>query len=345
MTGTEELLAAASHDVDRGRVPACQLAVARDGQLVLFETLGKATDTTRFCVFSCTKAIVSSAVWLLLAEGSLDLSAPVTDYVPELFGLGQGVTVEQVMLHTSGFPNAPMAPTEGADPVGRRKRFETWRLDWEPGTRFEYHGQSAHWVLADLLERLGGRDFRDFVHERVTRPLGLPRVLGIPADEQHDIAELVADGGAELLAHNDPAVRAAGVPASGGIMTAADLALFYQALLHNPGKLWRADWLAEGTGAIRCRFADPILGVPVNRTIGLVVAGDDGQHAMRYASFGEGNSARAFGHAGAHGQIGWADPDTGVSFAYVTSGVGSDPMREGRRAYLLSTAASSLFRD
>jgi len=125
-------------------------------------------------------------------------------------------------------------------------------------------------------------------------------------------------------------------------MTAADLALFYQGLLHNPGGLWHPELLADGTGSVRCRLVDPLLGVPVNRTIGLVVAGDDGQHALRYASFGEGNSPRAFGHAGAHGQIGWADPETGISFAYATNGVSADPMREGRRAYLLSSAAASL---
>ena len=126
-------------------------------------------------------------------------------------------------------------------------------------------------------------------------------------------------------------------------MTAADLALFYQALLRNPGTLWRPDVLIDGTARIRCTFADPMLGVPVNRTIGLVLAGDDGQHALRYASFGEANSPGAFGHAGAHGQIGWADPATGVSFAYANSGLGPDLVRAGARAYILSTRAAALF--
>ena len=357
---------AARHDVDHGRIPSCQLAVARDGELVFFEALGQATTDTRYCFFSCTKAIVSAAVWLLIGEGALDPAEPVANYVPELSACGKDrPTVEHVMLHTAGFPDAAMSAADGADPVRRRERFGDWRLDWEPGSRFVYHRESAHWIQADLLERLSGSDFRDFIEARISRPLGLPRVLGIRADDQGTIADLVptGEGGAhsandemdhddaaessghrpELLIHNDAAVRAAGVPAAGGIMTAADLALFYQALLRNPAELWRPDVLADATGAIRCRLPDPLLGVPVNRTLGLVVAGDDGQHALRYASFGQDNSPRAFGHAGAHGQIGWADPATGVSFAYATNGVGADPMREGRRAYLVSTAAAARF--
>jgi len=43
---------------------------------------------------------------------------------------------------------------------------------WEPGTRFEYHATSAQWVLADLIERVSGMDFRDFIELRVCKPLG-----------------------------------------------------------------------------------------------------------------------------------------------------------------------------
>ena len=369
----DDLLAVARHDVERGRVPACQLAVAREGRLLLFEALGDATIGTRFCAFSATKPIVAAAVWLLIGDGSLDVSRPVAHYVPEFSANGKGVvTVEQVLLHTAGFPNAPIAPAEGADAARRRARFSTWHLDWEPGSRFQYHAESAHWVLADLLERLTEEDFRAVVETRVCRPLGLPRVLGIAPADQSDIAPLTAvtapseDGAVpegvdpwqppaepaevahfsgdwrELLIFDDPVVRQAGVPAAGGIMTAADLALFYQGLLHNPDRVWDPEVLRDATSNIRCRLPDPLMNVPANRTIGLVVAGDDGQHVLRYASFGDGNSPAAFGHAGAHGQIGWADPATGLSFAYLNNAVAPDPMLAGRRAYMLSTAAAAL---
>jgi CubicO group peptidase (beta-lactamase class C family) len=348
---TTELRRAAQRDVDRGRVPACSVAVFVHGEPVLVEALGDATPETRFHVYSATKPLVSSAVWVLIGEGLLDVSRPVADYVPEFAANGkEAVTVEQVLLHTSGFPSAPMAPAEGADPERRVRRLSRWRLEWEPGSRFVYHAGSAHWVLAELLSRLGGRDFRDVIEQRVCRPLGLPRVLGLAPEDDAGIARPtpVGEGGptAEdevlLSALATPEGRAAGVPGGGAVMTAADLARYYSALLADPVGVWKPEVLADATGNIRCRLADPLLGAPVNRTIGLVVAGDDGKHTMRYACFGAAVSARAFGHAGAHGQVAWADPATGLAFVYLQNGVDRDVMHEGARAVIIASKAAEL---
>jgi CubicO group peptidase (beta-lactamase class C family) len=341
-----ELLDSAAADVDSGWLPSCQLAVARDCELVAFETFGAATPTTRYCIFSCTKPIVASAVFLLIGDGLLEVQRPVGAYVPELdrddFA---AVTVEQVMLHTGGFPNAEMLPLVGTDVAQRREQFAQWKLEWEPGTRFEYHATSAHWVLVDLIERLSGVDFRDFIEQRVTAPLGLPRLLGIPEDQQGDLSALVQVGDAtakDVKWFADPRNRAVGVPGGGAIMRAADLARFYQALLHNPGGLWDADLLHDATTHVRCDFPDNLLQVPVHRTLGLVLAGDDGKHFMRYGSFGPSNSPRSFGHAGAHMHVGWADPETGLSFAYCTNGIDTDVMKEARRGLRLSDLAAGL---
>jgi CubicO group peptidase (beta-lactamase class C family) len=338
----KELLEAARRDVDTGWLPACQLAVAKDGELVAFETYGDAADTTRFCMFSAVKPVVASAVWLLVGDRRLDVAAPLAEYVPELAHL-VGVTVEHVLLHTCGFPNAPMPAEEGVDPERRRRRFASWRLEWEPGSRFDYHPGSAHWVLADLLERLDdrARHFHDVVDQAVCAPLGLPRLLGV-AD---GVAPLSWLGGGEpdlLYAYDDPAVLAAGPPGSGGVATAATMARFYQALLHNPGGLWDGAVLTDAKTNIRCRFPDALRGVAVNRTIGLVLAGDDGRHIERQGAFGQGCSPLAFGHAGAHLQVAWADPATGISFAYFTNGLDADLTREGVRAYTLSSLAADL---
>jgi len=347
VSGIRELLDTARADVESGWLPACQLAVARGGELLVFETFGDATNDTRFCIFSCTKPIVASAVWLLIGDGLLDVSRPVADFIPEFGTLGkEAITVEQVMLHTSGFPNAPMAFADGADAQRRRAQFSRWPLEWEPGTQFEYHATSAHWVLADLIERIAGVDFRDYLETRVSQPLGLPRLLGIPEDAQQGIAPLVRIGAEppdELIMSLDaPAARAAGVPGGGAIMRAADLALFYQAVLHNPGGLWDSAVLDDAKTNIRCVLPDNLLQVPVNRTLGLVLAGDDGQHFMRYGSFGPTNGPRSIGHAGAHGQVAWADPETGISFAYCTSGIDGDILREAVRGFNLSKIAAAL---
>lgn len=341
-----ELLDAARADVENGGLPSCQLAVARDGELVAFETFGDATNDTRYLIFSCTKPIVASAVWLLIADGMLDVERPVAEYVPEFAAPGKdAVTVEQVMLHTSGFPNAAMPPADGADADLRRAWFAKWELEWEPGTRFEYHGTSAHWVLADLIERLSGADFRDFIEQRVSRPLGLPRLLGIPEGEQDHIARLIEVGdaqGDDILDLDAPKARAAGVPGSGGIMRAADLALFYQGVMHDPVGLWDPAVLDDATTNVRCTLPDNLMHVPVNRTLGLVLAGDDGRHVARYGSFGVNNSPRSIGHAGAHGQVGWGDPATGLSFAYCCNGIDADQVKEAIRGIGLSNLAAAL---
>lgn len=342
-----ELLDLARSDVESGWLPSCQLAVAREGALIAFETFGNAGNDSRYCIFSCTKPIVASAVWLLIGDGLLDVSRPVAEYVPEFATNAKAaVTVEQVMLHTAGFPNAEMPLVEGADATLRRSHFATWELEWEPGSRFEYHATSAHWVLADVIERLSGLDFRDFVEQRVCAPLGLPRVLGIPEEEQGNVAQLVpiGDGPRDdlIMSLDAPEARAAGVPGGGAIMRAADLALFYQAVMHDPDTLWNAGVLHDAKTNVRCAFPDNLLQVPVNRTLGLVLAGDDGKHFMRYGSFGVANSPHSIGHGGAHMQVGWGDPGTGISFAYCTNGIDGDTLREVVRGLNLSKLAAAL---
>ena len=346
------VLEAARRLVDDGTTPACQVAVAHDGEVVCFETFGAATNATRFCVFSATKPIVASAVWILVGEGLLDPNRPVAHYIPEFASNGkESVTVEQVLLHTSGFPNAPIDAVEGGDAVTRVKRFTEWRLEWEPGSCFEYHATSAHWVLAELIERLSGHDFRDYIETRVCAPNGLPRVLGLSPEEQDDIANGVplgaAPAGSDLIAIDGsvldrPAVRAAGVPSGGAIMTAETMVRFYQALLHDPNRVWDADVLRDAKTNVRCTFDDPLMKVSANRSLGLVLAGDDGLHQFRYAMFGKDNSPGSFGHAGAFSQIAWADSETGISFSFLKNGLQADMMADAVKVIPVTDAAAAL---
>jgi len=348
----DPILDAARKLVDDGATPACQVAVAHAGEVVCFETFGAATNDSRFCVFSATKPIVASAVWLLIGDGVLEPTRPVAHYIPEFATNGKEVvTVEQVMLHTAGFPNAPMDPVEGGDEVTRVKRFTEWCLEWEPGSRFEYHPLAAHWVLAELIERLSGHDFRDFIEARVCAPNGLPRVLGLLPEEQDDIASGVALGTApadsdippvDTMALNRPDVRAAGVPGGGAIMTAATMARFYQALLHNRDHVWDPDVLHDAKTNVRCSFPDPLMHVAANRSLGLVLAGADGLHQFRYGMFGKDNSPGSFGHAGAHSQVAWADPATGVSFCFLKNGLQADMMADAVNVIPITDAAAAL---
>ncbi|MGH9212349.1 MAG: serine hydrolase domain-containing protein [Acidimicrobiales bacterium] len=356
------LRARARREIDEGLLPSCQLALAREGQLVAFDVFGDAQLETRYLMFSATKVVVASAVWQLIAEQRIDVDRPVAEYIGEFGTNGKEVvTVEQVMLHTSGFPHAPLGPPRWFGREDRLARFGQWRLNWEPGTAYEYHATSAHWVLAELIERATGEDYRDVIHRRVTEPLGLPRVLGLPLDEQDGIADFVLCGAEAtpdeleavfgvrelpetevtddtLMMLNQPENRALGVPGGGGVTTAATMALFYQALLHDPEKLWDPELLADVTGRVRNRFPDPLLHTPANRALGVVVAGDDDKATLR--GFGHTQSPRTFGHNGAAGQIAWADPDSGLSFCYLTNGNDRHVIRQARRTIALSSLAA-----
>lgn len=310
---TDALESAARREIDKG-LTACQLAVAHEGELIYSATFGAASRETRFWVASATKPIVASAIWLLIGEGKLEVERPVADYVPGFGANGkQDVTVEQVLLMTSGFPNAPMSSADGGDPERRRAQLSAWTLESEPGEQYAYHGRSAHWVLAELIEQISGQDFCDFVEERVTKPLGLPRLLGIPLEEQGEIAQLSAAASPDVKALYPYAEKiAVGEPGGGGLMTAESLALLYQGLLHNPGPIWDPDVLADATTRIRSVLPDPLMGQPANRTLGVVVG----------AGFGStwGKSPTAFGWPGVGGQIGFAEAATGISFAFLQMG-------------------------
>jgi CubicO group peptidase (beta-lactamase class C family) len=365
-----KLLERARREVDEGLLPSAQVALAHNGEIVAEEAFGDATLDTRYCIFSATKPFVASVIWTLMADGAVDISKPVVEYFPE-FAAGdddraakRAITVEQVMLHTSGFPHAPMGPPTWGERSARVERMSTWRLNWEPGTRFEYHPTSAHWVLAEIIDRVTGGDYRDEVERRITTPAGLPRIVGLTADDQSDLADLVlvgepatADeleatfGVRELPAtevtdelvqrFNDPTVRQVGVPGGGGFARARDLALFYQELLHNTHGIWDADILADATGTVRNSLPDP-MGVPANRSLGLILAGDDGCSHIR--GLGRAVSPDAFGHNGAGGQLAWADPATGLSLGYVTNGYDRHEIRQPRRGTSISSIAAGAAR-
>src|SRR3954471_18032836 len=169
----DALVTRVRREIDEGRLPSCQFALARNGVVGAAATFG-APPSSRYVMFSATKAIVATAMWIVLDEGAVELGETVAHYIPEFGANGKdAITVEQVMLHTSGFPRAPLGPPIWADRHNRLAAFSRWRCNWEPGTRYEYHPTSAHWVLAEIIDRRTGDDYRQFIRARIIEPLGL----------------------------------------------------------------------------------------------------------------------------------------------------------------------------
>ena len=361
------VVARVRQEVDEGLLPSAQIAVAREGRLALFETFGDATNESLYCVFSSTKAITSAAAWLLIESGDLSVDERVADIVPEFGTNGKDVvTVEQLFLHTAGFPSAPFRPTDWFDRDRRLARFAQWRLNWAPGSQFEYHPSSSMWVIAEIIERRSGRDFIEFVRGEIAEPLGLPDLyVGLPAEQNDRVATIVHCGEPmtsedyarlgipeppvtevtedAILSFNLAEVRASPIAGGGGIMTAAEVALFYQGLLHGGSvdgpRIWRDETLEMARQVRSGDLRDPYAGHPVNRGLGIVVAGDEGRNLR---GFGHRNSPTAFGHGGAGGQIAWADPETGISIGYCTNGHDRNPVRMGRRGVGISNRVAEV---
>lgn len=361
----DALLAEAERQRAAAGLVSCQLAIARNGSLGVFATLGAAPEASSYAVYSVSKPLLAGACWLLQGQGLIEPGASVSHYIPEFTGGGkEQVRVEHLLTHTAGFPNAVMGPPEWFEREQRLQRMCEWELEWVPGSRCVYHPTSSYWVLAEIVQRASDVDYRDFILRHITGPLGIRGFrLGVPEQEQGAINTVTSVGdvasAAELrdcfgeagqapenpdhkllILMNDPAVRALGVPGGGGVGTAADIALYYQALLQNPAHLWEPDTLADATSRIRARQPDPHTGIPANRSLGMIIQGDDGYGARR----GMGNartSPRTFGHHGAGGQVAWADPRSGLSFCFLTDSLDRNAVRVARRGPLLSDLAAA----
>ena len=359
-----ELLARVQKEVKEGLLPSAQVAVARNGKVGVFESYGSAKPESLTCIFSATKAITSAAAWILIQDGKLDENEIVADIVPE-FGTNEkeNITVQQLFTHTAGFPSAPFAPLDWVDKDKRYARFSKWRLNWEPGTRYEYHPSSSMWVIAEVIERRSGQDYTDFVKQHVTGALGLTNlIVGLSAEEGKRALDVEYSGDPltsedyarmgipeppvtevteeALLNFNLDEIRAVGVPGGGGYANAHDLALFYQALLQGGlegNQLWSESTLNSVRSIRSGDLRDPLFRQLANRGLGIIISGDESRN---FRGFGKTNSPQAFGHNGAGGQIAWVDPESGLSLAYLTSGHDRNNVRQGKRGVAISSIAA-----
>jgi CubicO group peptidase (beta-lactamase class C family) len=375
----QALMDRAARDVKEGVLPACQVAIARNGKIAAMQTFGSAvqggvekpaTDETVFVAMSATKAITSSALWLLIQEGKINTADKIVKYVPEYGTNGkEPTTIENLLIHTAGIPTAPGSFKDWGDHKRRLERFAQWRPVNPPGEKFFYHIHANYWPIAEAIERITGQRLGDFVRERIAEPLGLPDLrIGLPRSLQPRMADVKWVGEAAkdeeyqklgvtppranlgsitedaVLEMNDPAMRETDFPAGGLMTTAGDIALFYQALL-NDGKasdgtrVWKSEMLHEARRIRSGNLIDTARGITANRALGIVIAGSDGKGNLR--GFGRTNSAEAFGHPGFGGQIGWADPATGISFGYLTNGFDRNDLREGRRSVAVCSLAGA----
>jgi CubicO group peptidase (beta-lactamase class C family) len=326
-------------EVDAGALPSAQIALYVAGRQYAFEAFGTATASTRYVLQSAGRPVVAGVLWKLMSDGLLDIGRTVASYIPEFGTNGKHVvTVEQVVTHVGGFPLAPLAYPQMLDRTERLAAFAKWRLTSEPGEALEFHLTSAAWIIGELCERLTGRPIAQYLVEELAGPLGLHSIeIGPPVERQDDVAPFVRTDNDDSSEVNPwgpwylsrPEILAAGEPSHSMVATAADLAGWYQALMNSP--LWRRDIVAD---ARRVRVTLPITGerggtrsVPGNVALFVLVAGDDG---LSRGFLPTACSPETFGHGGAPCQIGFADPETGLSFAFLTNGYPASGYEQSR---------------
>jgi CubicO group peptidase (beta-lactamase class C family) len=328
------------------RYPGAQIALARNGSLALQQSFGRkqtgerpaaVDDRTLFLLYSQTKVLVAAAIWVLAEAGALRYADRVAGLVPGFEAHGKkDITVFQVLSHQGGFPDAEVSEQAWEDHDLLRRSVCDFPLQWEPGSRCDYHPEAAHWVLAVVIEAVTGRDYRDVVRTSVIEPLGLSDDLfvGVPDAEHGRIATLYEPdeaGGQRLRPREDrPAFWRAGVPGGGGYGTARGWAAFYQMMLGggtlNGRRLVSQRTVEFVTRNVTGERVDGYMGMPMHRGLGPHLRGV----TPTIRGLGTLASPRTFGHGGIGTSYSWGDPDSGVSFAYISNSRVSDPWHSAR---------------
>ncbi|MFF4140697.1 serine hydrolase domain-containing protein [Streptomyces sp. NPDC001698] len=321
-------------------------------------------------VRSATKGVAAAVLLLLHQRGELDLDAPVGTYWPEFKAAGKERTrVRDLLAHRAGVPvlDRPLTPEQAADPVLGAEAVAAQAPVWEPGTDHGYHAQTYSWLTGELVRRVTGGTIGEWTAREVAGPVGADLWVGLPADEagrvgrvgqvepprsasglrtrpKRSVAEAYADPESltrrafaaitPLPDENDPAYRAAVLPASNGIATADGLARFYAALVGevDGGTRLFTPQTMELARTEHSAGPDRVLVAPTRFGLGHML------HSPASPLLGPGS----FGHPGRGGALAFADPDSAIAFAYVTNGFHPNVTADPRAQALVHALRTSL---
>ena len=298
-------------------------------------------EDTMILVFSTTKGATALCANRLAERGELDVEAPVSTYWPEFAAAGkQDMPVSHLLSHQAGLAwlDGTLSLDEALawDPAVEMLAAEAPK--WEPGTATGYHAVTYGWLVGEVVRRISGKSLGTFLRDEVTGPLDADWYVGLPEELDHRVAPLIVmeaptdeavkammdqftgpntnlgkalnPGGAfsDMLVFNSRAVRAAELPAANGVSDARSIARVY------------ASMVGEVDG-IRTLGADQLKQATTQRSSGpnIVLLDMDIQFGLGFMvpSTIIVNPAGSFGHYGAGGSAGWADPDAELAFGYV----------------------------
>jgi len=271
--------------------------------------------------------------------------------VPGFEASGKGdITIIQLLSHQGGFPNADVPKAAWEDHELLRRTVCGFTLEWTPGSRVHYHGRAAHWTAAVLVEALTKTDYRAFIREQVIEPLGLGSELfvGLPDgrhDQATDMHEPAANGQVKRSEENNAEFRRAGTPGGGGYASARAMAAFYQMLAAggtlDGRRLLSTRMVQYVTRNVTGDRVDGYMGMPMHRGLGPHARGT----TETIRGLGSIASPRTFGHGGVGSSYCWADPDSGVSFSYLTNSRVPDPWHSARLDVISNTVHAAILSD
>jgi CubicO group peptidase (beta-lactamase class C family) len=325
------------------------------------------TEDTLSLVFSVTKAATALCAHLLVERGELDLHAKVTHYWPEFGQQGkEDATVAMMLNHSVGLPafRDPIKPGGYYDWDYMVGRLEQEAPFWKPGIRNGYHMISFGWTVGELVRRVSGKSLGTFFADEFARPLGLDFWIGLPEALEPRVSHMIpflpgpegpfTDFTKALI--GDPTsipalswlnsggyspdareAHAAEIGGGGGISNARSLVRLFEPLADGGGALFSRDSVTRMSQVSMATGDDATLCMPTRFALGFMKSMDN-----RHRPFGDIESCilgdRAFGHVGAGGSLGFADPDCALAFGYTMNRMGAGLLLNVRGQGLVDAA-------
>lgn len=299
------------------------------------------TADTGAMVFSATKGVASTVIHRLADRGLLAYDDPVAEYWPAFAANGKAdITVRDVLRHRSGLSHLRgVTKAQLMDHLVMEERLAAAPVDHLRGVQ-AYHALTYGWLLSGLARAVTGKGMRELIRQEIARPLNTDGLhlgrppLGAPTRTAQilmpqgrlrapvfnfiapKLAGLPFSGalgamyfpGIISLIKGDTGFLDGEVPAANGVVTGRGLAKMYAVLANDgriDGKKYLSKELARGlTGEPRRKWPDANMVVPMPFHLG-------------YHESPVPGLLTGFGHVGLGGTLGWADPASGSSFAFI----------------------------
>lgn len=327
---------------------------------------------TMSLVFSATKGATALCAHVLASRGDLDLDLPVARYWPEFAAAGkEQITVRMLLNHRAGLPaiDERLPPEALFEWETMTRALAAQAPHWVPGSEHGYHAMTFGWLVGEVVRRVSGRSVARFFRDEIGDPLGLDFWIGLPESLEERVARVrmapFSPQATSLMSAmmnrdsltskaflnprgmltpgqaNSRAIHAAELPAANGIATARAVARMYAPLACG-GRLDGVELVdattLERMGRLESQGPDRILLLPTRFASGFMKSVDNRPES----SVMMGPNSASFGHAGAGGSIGLADPTARVAIGYVMNQLGHGVLLNERGQSLIDAVYEGL---